>query len=92
MNEPKETVVFPKKEEMGFRNQGSRQMKKQMRFLQSQKPIVTHIEHIKTHNKDISIVEPGYAEALRRLSCDLPMMANFEWSKLDKDLYRIVKK
>lgn len=38
------------------------------------------------------MVEPGYAEALRRLSCDLPMMANFEWSKLDKDLYRIVKK
>lgn len=54
--------------------------------------MVAHIEQLKTHSKDNYMAEPGYAEALRRLSCDLPMMANFEWSRLDKDLYRMVKK
>ena len=77
MDEPKETVVFPKKEQMGFRNQGSKQMKKHFRYLQSQKPMAAHIEQPKAYLKDNFSAEPGYAEALRRLSCDLPMIANF---------------
>lgn len=61
LNEPRETVVFPKKEQMGFRNQGSRQMKKHLRSLLSQKPLVVHLEQPKTHHKDNYMPEPGYA-------------------------------
>ena len=61
LDEPKETVVFPKKESMGFRNQGNRQMKKHLQSLQAQKPRVAHLEQPKIHQKESCLVEPGYA-------------------------------